>query len=104
MAPYQAREDRDGGEDAALTGEVKPRTLRERDAVRHLRARVRALSPQETLQRGYSVVLDASGAVVTDAATVRAGDLLGVRLASGELGVRTETVSARRPGERPGSP
>lgn len=33
MAPYQAREDRDGGEDAALTGEVKPRTLRERDVL-----------------------------------------------------------------------
>ncbi|MGG7654830.1 exodeoxyribonuclease VII large subunit [Kocuria rosea] len=83
---------------------VDSRTLRERDAVRSLRARVRALSPQETLQRGYSVVLDASGAVVTDAAAVRAGDLLGVRLAAGELGVRTETVSARRPGEHPGSP
>ena len=55
---------------------VDSRTLRERDAVRSLRARVRALSPQETLQRGYSVVLDASGAVVTDAAAVRAGDLL----------------------------
>ena len=83
---------------------VDSRTLRERDAVRSLRARVRALSPQETLQRGYSVVLDASGAVVTDAAAVRAGDLLGVRLAAGELGVRAETVSARRPGEHPGSP
>ena len=42
--------------------------------------------------------------MVTDAAAVRAGDLLGVRLAAGELGVRTETVSARRPGEHPGSP
>ncbi|MEX5237575.1 exodeoxyribonuclease VII large subunit [Kocuria arenosa] len=83
---------------------VDSRTLRELDAVRSLRARVRALSPQETLQRGYAVVLDASGAVVTDASAVRAGDLLGVRLAAGELGVRTETVSARRPGERPGSP
>jgi exodeoxyribonuclease VII large subunit len=83
---------------------VDSRTLRELDAVRSLRARVRALSPQETLQRGYSVVLDASGAVVTDASAVRAGDLLGVRLAAGELGVRTETVSARRPGEHPGSP
>ena len=31
MAPDQAREDRDGWEDAALTGEVKPRTLSERD-------------------------------------------------------------------------
>ena len=89
---------------AANQSAVDSRALRELDAVRHLRARVRALSPQETLQRGYSVVLDASGAVVTDAAAVRTGDLLGVRLAAGELGVRTETVSARRPGERPGSP
>ncbi|MCM3689304.1 exodeoxyribonuclease VII large subunit [Kocuria rosea] len=81
---------------------VDARTLRDRDAVRHLRARVRALSPQETLQRGYAVVLDASGTVVTDASGVREGDRLGVRLAAGELGVRTETVSARRPGQRPG--
>ncbi|MHC5558302.1 exodeoxyribonuclease VII large subunit [Kocuria sp. U4B] len=81
---------------------VDARTLRDRDAVRHLRARVRALSPQETLQRGYAVVLDASGTVVTDASGVHEGDRLGVRLAAGELGVRTETVSARRPGQRPG--
>ncbi|MCJ8503912.1 exodeoxyribonuclease VII large subunit [Kocuria flava] len=81
---------------------VDARTLRERDAVRHLRARVRALSPQETLQRGYAVVVDGTGAVVADAAAVRPGDALGVRLAAGELGVRAETVSARCPGERPG--
>ena len=51
----------------------------------HTRARVTALSPQATLDRGYSVVQRADGAVVRRPADVTAGDALRVRLADGEI-------------------
>jgi exodeoxyribonuclease VII large subunit len=51
----------------------------------HTRARVVALSPQATLERGYAVVQTADGAVVRDPAEVAAGDALRIRVAAGEL-------------------
>jgi exodeoxyribonuclease VII large subunit len=51
----------------------------------HTRARVLALSPHATLQRGYAVVQTAAGAVLRDPAEVSAGDPLRIRLADGEL-------------------
>ena len=50
-------------------------------------ARVAALSPRATLDRGYAIVQDATGAVVRDAATPAPGDPLHVRLAAGALDV-----------------
>lgn len=52
----------------------------------HTRARVTALSPAATLERGYAVVqLAADGAVVRDPAQVSTGDPLRLRVAAGEL-------------------
>jgi exodeoxyribonuclease VII large subunit len=51
----------------------------------HTRARVLALSPQATLDRGYAVVQTADGAVVRDPAEVALGERLRVRVAKGEL-------------------
>ncbi len=48
-------------------------------------ARVVALSPQATLDRGYAVVQDEDGAVVRDADAVEPGSDLQVRLAKGTL-------------------
>jgi exodeoxyribonuclease VII large subunit len=42
-----------------------------------------ALSPAATLQRGYSIVRDADGVIVRDAARLAAGDPLTLRFASG---------------------
>jgi exodeoxyribonuclease VII large subunit len=53
----------------------------------HTRARVVALSPQATLDRGYAVVQTPDGAVVRDAADVVLGETLRIRLAEGELRV-----------------
>lgn len=78
---------------------VNTATLRAQDTVAQMRARVRALSPQQTLDRGYAVVQTTDGHVVTDAHTVETEQPLAVRLASGELGVTVDTVSQRRPGE-----
>ncbi len=51
----------------------------------HVLARVVALSPQATLDRGYAVVQDEDGAVVRDADAVEPGTDLQVRLARGTL-------------------
>ena len=51
----------------------------------HVLARVVALSPQATLDRGYAVVQDEDGAVVRDADDVEPGTDLQVRLARGTL-------------------
>ena len=58
---------------------------REAMHVGHLRQQVRSLSPQSTLDRGYSVVRDLAGHVISDAAKVAKGQQLKVRLAKGEL-------------------
>lgn len=78
---------------------VNTATLRAQDAVTQMRARVRALSPQQTLDRGYAVVQTKDGHVVTEADSVKAKQKLAVRLASGELGVTVDSVSQRQPGE-----
>lgn len=53
---------------------------------RHTTARLRALSPAATLERGYAIVQRAAdGAVVRDPAQVAPGDALRLRLAGGEL-------------------
>ena len=48
------------------------------------------VSPLATLQRGYAIVTDAAGHVVTDAAAVQTGDVLHARLARGVAQVRVE--------------
>ena len=49
-----------------------------------IKARVRALSPQATLDRGYSVVQLTTGEIARDAKRLKPGDLLRLRLAKGE--------------------
>jgi len=58
------------------------------DALAHTTARLRALSPAATLQRGYAIVQRADGHVVRAPAEVGAGDPIRVRLAGGELAAK----------------
>ena len=55
-----------------------------KEELKQIKARVRALSPQSTLDRGYSVVQLADGQIVTDPKKVKTGDELRLRLAKGE--------------------
>ncbi|HWJ09109.1 MAG TPA: exodeoxyribonuclease VII large subunit, partial [Nocardioides sp.] len=56
------------------------------------RARVQSMSPLATLQRGYPVLQDADGRVVTSVRGVAAGATLSVRVADGRIHVTaTET-------------
>jgi exodeoxyribonuclease VII large subunit len=55
-----------------------------KEELKQIKARVRALSPQATLDRGYSVVQLSSGEILTDPKRLKAGDQLRMRLAKGE--------------------
>jgi len=59
------------------------------DDVGHLRDRARALSPLATLQRGYAVLQDAEGHVVTSVHRVSAGADVSVRVADGRVHATT---------------
>ncbi|GAA3927672.1 exodeoxyribonuclease VII large subunit [Streptomyces gulbargensis] len=54
----------------------------------HTRARVRALSPAATMERGYAVLQRADGAVVRSPEEVADGEDLRARVAEGEFAVR----------------
>ncbi len=55
------------------------------DDVGHHRARARSLSPLATLERGYAVLQDADGQVVTTVAGAPAGATMSVRVADGRV-------------------
>ena len=55
-----------------------------KEELKQIKARVRALSPQSTLDRGYSVVQLTDGQIVTDPKKLKVGDELRLRLAKGE--------------------
>ncbi len=83
-------------EDVAALRTRAARTLEHRltsaaSDLRHTHARLRALSPAATLDRGYAIVQRPDGAVLRDPVEAAAGDALRIRLAGGEL---TATVAA----------
>ncbi len=67
---------------------------RQRHGLELLSTRLTAISPQQTLERGYAIVLDANGALVQEAGAVRPGDIVETRLKSGSL---TSEVKESRP-------
>ena len=75
------------------------RLLRAYDEVAHIAARVRTLSPQATLDRGYSVVQKKNGSIVTDPAELIAGEEIRLRLAKG---VAIATASGNNPQKKSG--
>lgn len=56
------------------------------------KATLRALSPQGTLERGFSIVRNRSNEIVKSAQNVNVGDDLRIKFAEGELEVRVEEV------------
>lgn len=62
-----------------------------REELLHIYARVRSLSPQSTLDRGYSVVQRGDGSIARDPKELSAGERLRIRLALGEIGAVVET-------------
>ena len=62
--------------------------------IQHLRARVRDLSPATVLERGYAVVRDRAGRVLTRAADAAVGDRYEVIVHHGRLGVEVTATRA----------
>lgn len=56
----------------------------ERKELKAITAHLRSLSPQSTLDRGYSVVRNAKGEVIRDPKQLKTGDLLAIKVAHGE--------------------
>lgn len=66
---------------------ARTRLAQARDHVRYLRAQIRVLSPQSTLDRGYAIVQHEDGRLVVNHADVVAGERLEVRVATGSFRV-----------------
>ena len=62
------------------------------DDIGHQRARARALSPLATLQRGYAVLQDADGHVLTSIEGVAAQQQISVRVADGRIHATTTST------------
>ena len=56
----------------------------EQKELKAITAHLRSLSPQSTLDRGYSVVRNAKGQVIRDPKALKSGDLLAIKVAKGE--------------------
>ena len=69
---------------------INSRLLRSNDELLHLIARVRTLSPQATLDRGYAVVQKSDGSIVRSPIALTKGEELRLRLAEG-VAVATAT-------------
>jgi exodeoxyribonuclease VII large subunit len=81
-----------------LSRAIDARLREEQLRLVHTIERVRALSPQATLERGYAILADASGTTVGRVATTTKTAKLTARLADGQLGL---TVTKIEPQEQP---
>jgi exodeoxyribonuclease VII large subunit len=70
----------------------------ERTAVRHCLDRIRAVSPQATLERGYAILVGSAGQPVRSVAAVTVAEDVVAHLADGRLGLQVHEVRPR--GER----
>ncbi|AQA19698.1 exodeoxyribonuclease VII large subunit [Halioglobus japonicus] len=78
-----------------LEGAMQTKLADARNRLAHLAQMLDSLSPLATLARGYAIVTDADGKVVTDASSVAKGTSLTTRLASGSLEVTVDSVSEK---------
>ena len=97
LSPTRAAGSRSGGSRCcwcatALTAGRCTGSDRERTRLAHARDRLTLLGPAATLERGYAIVQQTAGAVVTDAAAVAPGDRVAVRLSHGRIAARVEEV------------
>ncbi|WP_193612575.1 exodeoxyribonuclease VII large subunit [Nocardioides lijunqiniae] len=88
----------DRGAELGALLERSRRTLRHAldraaDDIGHQRARARALSPLATLERGYAVLQDADGHVVTSLDAVSPGGAVSVRVADGRIAATVDSTT-----------
>jgi exodeoxyribonuclease VII large subunit len=76
----------------ALGSAARHAFMRRRGRLEQAAAKLAALSPVAILERGYSLVFNAEGALVKDASGLAPGETIRARLARGELQARVESV------------
>ena len=76
----------------ALSAATQRYLLRRRSHLEQATAQLTALSPLSILERGYSLIFDAQGTLVKDAAQLSPGDAIQARLAQSSLDARVEAV------------
>jgi exodeoxyribonuclease VII large subunit len=90
----------------ALAAAMRQSLLRRRSRLEQAGGKLATLSPVAILERGYSLIFDAQGALVKDAAQLAPGDPIEARLARGELRARVESLRGserNKPDDIPGS-
>jgi exodeoxyribonuclease VII large subunit len=60
------------------------------EKMQHLKKQVQSLSPQSTLDRGYAVVRNLEGNVLTNPKQTKAGQKLRITLSGGDLGATAD--------------
>ena len=82
------------GKISSMAAAARNLLLQKRARLDRLTSQMEALSPVAILERGYALAFDASGKLVKDAANVKAGDDIRVRVVRGEI---EATVKKSRP-------
>lgn len=77
---------------SVLTGAQTARVQKERARLTQLAAALDAMSPLKVLSRGYAVVTDSSGRILTSAGQAASGDRLRIRFSDGALEARVTSV------------
>ena len=86
-----------GVEMASLATATRARLLAGRAALDRRAASLEALSPLAILNRGYALVFDGNGQLVSDAARLVSGDEISVRLARGRIRARVTSSESGEP-------
>ena len=81
----------------ALTATMRTHLQRLRSGIEQAQGRLHALSPLNILERGYALVVDASGNLVKDAAEVGTGDEIRARVHRGEVRAKVTSAQAQDP-------
>lgn len=81
----------------AMNAEVVRRFTELRQRLAIAAGTLDVVSPLATLQRGYAIITNEAGRVVTNAGAVQPGDSVRARLAQGELHARVERVEPAAP-------
>ena len=78
-----------------LTRAIEQRLREEANFISQSASRVRAMSPRATLQRGYAILVDASGDTVSSVADTSAGAAIAARVADGRLHVTVHSIETQ---------
>jgi exodeoxyribonuclease VII large subunit len=81
----------------ALSTVARQSLMRRRSRLEQAAGKLATLSPLAILERGYSLIFDARGALVNDASQLAPGDEIQARLARGDIRARVESLRKAEP-------